>query len=129
MLDALAPSQVDEVISLLDRLAEATKRRAAEKIALSPDEVIADPQRWQLTDYLYALNDERRGELIALMLVGRGDVQDCYERAVETRYKHTSADDQVSYLMGKTVRLAEYLKIGLETALQKSASALESPAC
>ena len=54
MLDALAPSQVDEVISLLDRLAEVTKRRAAEKIALSPDEVIADPQRWQLTDYLYA---------------------------------------------------------------------------
>ena len=76
MLDALAPSQVDEVISLLDRLAEATKRTAAEKIALSPDEVIADPRRWQLTDYLYALNDEQRGELIALMLVGRGDVQD-----------------------------------------------------
>ena len=129
MLDALAPSQVDEVISLLDRLAEATKRTAAEKIALSPDEVIADPRRWQLTDYLYALNDEQRGELIALMLVGRGDVQDSYEGAVETRYKHTSADDQVSYLMGRTFRLAEYLKIGLETALQKSASALESPAC
>ena len=47
------------------------------------------------------------------MLVGRGDVEHAAERAAEICLKYTSADDQVAYLMSKTVRLAEYLKIGM----------------
>jgi Protein of unknown function (DUF3775) len=35
--------------------------------------VVDDPRRKQLTDYLYALSDEARRELIALTLLGRGD--------------------------------------------------------
>jgi hypothetical protein len=66
-----------------------------------------------LTDYLYALSDEARGELIVLMLVGRGDVDHSYERALKTRSKYTTADDQVTYLVS-TFRLAEYLRIGLD---------------
>jgi hypothetical protein len=52
------------------------------------------------------------------MLAGRGDVEHSFERAMETRSRYTNADDQVSYLMGKTFRLAEYLRIGLNAVLK-----------
>ena len=99
---------------MLERLSEARKTRAVSGQTQSPDEIIHDPQRRELTDYLYALSDEARGELIVLMLVGWGDVDHSYERALETRSKYTSADDQVTYLISKTFRLAEYLRIGLD---------------
>jgi hypothetical protein len=114
MLKEITPAQVEEVVSLLERLSEARKARAAAGQTQSFDEIVDDPMRRELTDYLYALSDEARGELIALMLVGRGDVDHSYERALETRSKYTSADDQVAYLISK-VRLAEYLRIGLDT--------------
>jgi hypothetical protein len=47
------------------------------------------------------------------MLLGRGDFDHSYQRAIETCSRYTNTDDQVIYLMGKTVRLAEYLSIGL----------------
>jgi hypothetical protein len=114
VLRAITRAQVDEVISLLERLSAARKARAAEDQTQSPDEIIHGPQRRELSDYLYALSDETRGELIVLMLVGRGDVDHSYEKALDTRSKYTSADDQVAYLVSKTVRLAEYLRIGLD---------------
>jgi len=113
MLDAITPAQVEELISLLEQLFEARKARATEGKKQTPDEIINDPGRRQLTDYLYALSDEARKELIALMLLGRGDFDHSYQNALETCSRYTSADDQVVYLMGKTVRLAEYLSIGL----------------
>ena len=115
MLRAITPAQVEEVVSLLERLSEARKARAAEGQTQSFDDIVNDPKRWELTDYLYALSDEARGELIVLMLVGRGDVDHSYERALETRSKYTSPDDQVAYLVSKAVRLAGYLRIGLES--------------
>jgi hypothetical protein len=111
---AITPAQVEELVSLLERLSEARKTRAASGQTQSPDEIIHDPQRRELADYLYALSDEARGELIVLMLIGRGDVDHSYERALETRAKYTTADDQVTYLISKTFRLAEYLRIGLD---------------
>jgi hypothetical protein len=114
MLRAITPVQVEEVVSLLERLSEARKVRAAEGRTQSPDEILQDPERWKLTDHLYALSDEARGELIVLMLVGRGDVTHSREQGLEAYSKYTSADDQVAYLISKTVRLAEYLRIGLE---------------
>jgi hypothetical protein len=48
------------------------------------------------------------------MLLGSGDFDHSYERALETCSRYTTADDQVIYLMGKTVRLAEYLRIGVD---------------
>jgi hypothetical protein len=113
MLNAITPAQVDQVISLLEQLSEARKARTAEGKTQTSDEIINDPERRQLTDYLYALSDGARKELIALMLLGRGDFDHSYESALETCSRYTSADDQVVYLMGKTVRLAEYLSIGL----------------
>ena len=86
------------------------------------DEIVDDPRRRQLTDYLYALSDEARKELIVLTLLGRGDFDHFYERAMETCARYSNADDQVLYLMGKTVRLAEYLSIGLR-ALSRNAEA------
>ena len=56
------------------------------------------------------------------MLVGRGDVEHASERAAEICLKYTSDDDQVAYLMSKTVRLAEYLKIGMHDISRKSSS-------
>jgi hypothetical protein len=114
MLNAIAPAQVQQVISLLEQLFEARRTRAAEGKTQTSDEIINDPERRQLTDYLYDLSDDARKELIALMLLGRGDFDHSYQSALETCSKYTSADDQVVYLMGKTVRLAEYLSIGLE---------------
>jgi Protein of unknown function (DUF3775) len=78
------------------------------------DEIIHDPLRRELTIYLYALSDEARDELLLLMLAGRGDVEHAFTRALDTRSKYVNADDQVAYLLGKTVRLAEYLRIGLD---------------
>ena len=112
MLNAITPDQVEEVILLLERMAEARRARAGKQ--QSVDEVVNDPCRRELTDYLYGLSDDARKELIALLLLGRGDFEHSYERALETCARYTGADDQVIYLMGKTVRLAEYLRIGLD---------------
>jgi len=113
MLNAITPTQVEQVILMLERLSEARRTRAAEGKTQTSDEIINDPERRHLTDYLYALGDEARKELIALMLLGRGDFDHSYQNALATCSRYTSADDQVVYLMGKTVRLAEYLNIGL----------------
>jgi hypothetical protein len=113
MLKAITPAQVEYVVLLLEHLSEARKARAAEGKTQTSDEIINDPERRQLTDYLYGLSDEARKELIALMLLGRGDFDHSYENALATCSRYTSADDQVVYLMAKTVRLAEYLNIGL----------------
>jgi hypothetical protein len=120
MLSAITPVQVKEVIFLVEQWSDARKARAAEGQTQSADEIMHDSERRELTDYLYALSDEGRGELIALMLLGRGDFDHSYESALETRTKYISADDQVAYLIGKTVRLAEYLRIGLD-AIGRSA--------
>jgi hypothetical protein len=65
MLNAIAPAQVEQVISLLEQLFEARRARAAEGKTQTSDEIINDPERRQLTDYLYDLSDEARKELIA----------------------------------------------------------------
>jgi hypothetical protein len=116
MITALTPAQIENVISLLEQLSEARKAGAAEG---RTDEIMYDPERRNLTDFLYSLSDEARGELITLMLLGRGDFDYSSERAIETRSKYTNADDQVAYLISKTVRLAEYLRIGW-AAIQRS---------
>jgi hypothetical protein len=122
MLDAITPAQVEELIFLLEQLSEARKAAgAAESRKPTPDEIVDDPRRRHLTDYLYALSNEARKELIALMLLGRGDFDHSYQRAMEASSRYTETDDQVIYLMGRTVRLAEYLRIGLG-ALSRDAS-------
>jgi hypothetical protein len=120
MLNAITPAQVGEIIALLEQLTAARKVRVAQGRTQTADEIINEPERRRLTDYLYGLSDDARKELIALMLLGRGDFDHSYQSALETCSKYTDADDQVIYLMGKTVRLAEYLNTGL--------SALKSPA-
>src|SRR6516164_2329794 len=115
MLNAITPGQMEEVLVLLDQLSEARKARAAEGKRATVHEIVDDPRRRQLIDYLYALSDEARKELIALSLLGRGDFDHSAERASKTCARYTSADDPVLYLMGKTVRLAEYLRIALGT--------------
>jgi len=97
MLNALAPSEVEQVISLLDRLLQARTARTAEGKKQTADEIINDPERRQLTDYLYGLSSEARKELITLMLLGRGDFDHSYQDALETCSKYTDADDQVVY--------------------------------
>jgi hypothetical protein len=113
MLRAITPAHVENVIGLLERLSSERRMRAAGGQKQSSEEIIHDPLRRKLTDYLYALNDEARGELILLMLAGRGDVEHAFTRALDARSKYINADDQVAYLLGKTVKLAEYLRIGL----------------
>ena len=116
MLTAITPQQVEEVISLLERTSEARKARLADGTREYVDEIADDPQRQELVNYLYSLSEGARGELIVLMLRGRGDIQYAYERALETLSKYTAADDQVCYLMAKAHRLAECLRIGLAAA-------------
>ena len=113
VLNAITQVQVEELIFLLEQLSEARKARVAEGGKQTVDEIVDDPRRRQLTDYLYALSDEARRDLIVLTLLGRGDFDHAYEKAMETRARYTHADDQVLYLMGKTVRLEEYLRVGL----------------
>ena len=120
MLSAITSGQVKDVIDLVERWSVARKARTVVGQTQSPEEIVHDPIRRELTDYLYALGDERRGELIALMLLGRGDFDHSYQSVIEARTKYTSADDQVAYLISKTVRLAEYLRIGLD-AVERSA--------
>ena len=112
--DMIAFAQVEEVISLLEELSATRKARYVEGTVPTVDEVLNDPERRRLTDYLYALDTNVRNGLVVLMLLGRGDFDHAYERAIETCSKLTSADDQVMYLMGKTFRLAHYLRRGLE---------------
>jgi hypothetical protein len=113
MLNAITERQVEEFIVLLEQLSAARKARVAEGKKETPNVIIDDPRRRQLTDFLYALSDDARKELIALMLLGRGDFDHSFQRAIETCSRYTNADDQVIYLMAKTVRLAEYLRNAL----------------
>ena len=103
MLNAITPAQVGEIIALLEQLTAARKVRVAQGRTQTADEIINEPERRRLTDYLYGLSDDARKELIALMLLGRGDFDHSYQSALETCSKYTDADDQVIYLMGKTV--------------------------
>jgi hypothetical protein len=48
---------------VLDQLSEPRKASATEGKRLTVDEIIDDPRRRQLSDCLYALNDEARKEL------------------------------------------------------------------
>ena len=114
MLKAINRVQVEELIELLERLSRARQARTAEGRTQSSDEITHDPLRRELTNRLYALSGEARDELILLMLAGRGDVEHAFTRALDTRSRYVDADDQVAYLLGKTVRLAEYLRIGLD---------------
>ena len=59
-----------------------------------------------------------------MTLLGRGDFDRDYERAMETCARYSNSDDQVLFLMGKAVRLADYLRIGLE-AVERNAKAEE----
>jgi hypothetical protein len=127
MLHALNSSDVEQIILMLQQLSAARKARAAERRAETVDEIINDPGRRQLTDYFYSLSDEARKELIALMLLGRGDFDHAYENAVATCSRYATADDQVLYLMGKTVRLAEYLRAGLATLHRKAETQSSNP--
>ena len=127
MLQAITPVQVEELIGLLDRLSRARKARVAEGYTQSSDEIIHDPLRRELTNYLYAISDEAREELLLLMLAGRGDIEYAFTRALDTRSRYINADDQVAYLLGKTVRLAEYLRIGLG-AVDLATTRLRGPA-
>jgi hypothetical protein len=127
MLRAITRVQVEELIELLDRLSRARKARAAEGRTQSSDEIIHDPLRRELTNHLYALSDEARDELLLLMLAGRGDVEHAFTRALDARSMYVDADDQVAYLLGKTVRLAEYLRIGLD-AVDVATNRLRGPA-
>ncbi len=113
MLTGITADQVEKMISLLERISESRRARTADGSRVSVDEIADDPQRRELANYLYSLSGEARKELIALMLMGRGDVEHAYDRALETVRKYTAADDQVTYLMTKAFRLAEYLRVGL----------------
>jgi Protein of unknown function (DUF3775) len=84
MLNAITPGQMEEVLVFLDQLSEARKARAAEGKRQTVDEIVDDLRRRRLTDYLYALCDEARKELIALSLLGRGDFDHSAERASKT---------------------------------------------
>jgi hypothetical protein len=125
MLNALTSIEVEQIILLLQQFSAARKAKAAEGKAETVDEIINDPGRRQLTDYFYSLSGEARKELIALMLLGRGDFDHAYENAVATCSRYATADDQVLYLMGKTVRLADYLKVGLATLSRRAATQSE----
>jgi hypothetical protein len=127
MLRAITRVQVEELIALLDRLSRARKARAVEGRTQSSDEIIQDPLRRELTNHLYALSDEARDELLLLMLAGRGDVEHAFTRALDTRSMYVDADDQVAYLLGKTIRLADYLRIGLD-AVDVATNRLRGPA-
>lgn len=118
LLQALTPAQVEELISLLDSLAEARREKMSEYTVLSREDVLA-PQRKQLTDYAYSLTNEQRSELIVLMLVGCEDLKVSHDVASQVRSKYNDDDAQVSYLMSKTFRLAEYLRAGLERVLEE----------
>jgi hypothetical protein len=61
MLNAITTAQVEEIIALLDQLSEARKARATEGKQQTVDEIVDDPRRRQLSDYLYALSDDTQG--------------------------------------------------------------------
>jgi hypothetical protein len=61
--------QVEEVIAFIERLSEARKNEGCWRNNRSFDEIVDDPERRELVNYLYSLSSEARGELITLMLI------------------------------------------------------------
>jgi Protein of unknown function (DUF3775) len=124
VLNASTPAQVEELVVLLEQLSEVRRTGAAEGRKPTVDEIVDNPKRRQLIDYLYGLSDEVRQDLVALTLLGRGDFNHDYKRATETCARYSNSDDQVLFLMGKSVRLADYLRIGLQ-AVERNAKVEE----
>jgi hypothetical protein len=110
MLQALSPEQVQDVISLVNDLR--AKNQAREKSGEEPsiEDILYSPERQKLAAYLLNLSMAARTELIALMLLGRGDEFKSYSTALAHSLKYKKdAGGQVLYIFGKTMRLAKYL--------------------
>jgi hypothetical protein len=119
MLQALSPEQIQDVISLVNDLR--AKNQAREKSGEEPsiEDILYSPERQKLAAYLLNLSVAARTELIALMLLGRGDEFKSYSTALAHSLKYKKdAGGQVLYIFGKTMRLAKYLTDGLESARQ-----------
>jgi hypothetical protein len=109
---------VDAVISLTDKLNKKQKSGITKGSDLTLKEmtkIMYDPDRRELVQTLFALNRAARTELVALMLLGRGDFKE-FDAAVAHCCQYTRASNQVSYILGKTAVLSKYLKSGLKKA-------------
>ena len=88
MLQALSPEQVQDVISLVNDLR--AKNQAREKSGEEPsiEDILYSPERQKLAAYLLNLSVAARTELIALMLLGRGDEFKSYSTALAHSLKY-----------------------------------------
>jgi hypothetical protein len=111
MLKALSRRDVENVIAVVERR---RKAKGLQPFDLGDvEKLLNDPQVQEFYDTLRALSRDARMELAALMLVGRGDFDGDFARALSFAERKTD-DDLVSYIGGKTARLAQYLRKGLE---------------
>jgi Protein of unknown function (DUF3775) len=92
MLQALSPEQVQDVISLVNDLR--AKNQAREKSGEEPsiEDILYSPERQKLAAYLLNLSVAARTELIALMLLGRGDEFKSYSTALAHSLKYLSTN-------------------------------------
>lgn len=71
-----------------------------------------DPSYQQIDGYIKAMNDDERAELLALMLVGRGDYDISEWSSALQEARDYDTPDFTAYLMGHPM-LADYLEEGL----------------
>lgn len=72
-----------------------------------------DPSYQQIDGFIKAMNDDERAELLALMLVGRGDYDISEWSSALQDARDYDTPDFTAYLMGHPL-LADYLEEGLD---------------
>jgi hypothetical protein len=99
-----------EVICLTEEQRE--KSRHSGFIKEGNLEEILNDRSWQkLDNFLSGLSRSERIELIALMLLGRGDTSDTWQDLIKTG-EEMPDDEQVRYISGKSGALDWYLRDG-----------------
>lgn len=115
MREGLSRKQAQKVISFSKQLRKRRDDQIISGKGLTIEDVLYEPQRRELAGFLLALNPKARTELIALVLLGRGDFLS-FEEAFDHSANYADAGDQVIYLLDKALSLMAYLTMGIEKA-------------
>lgn len=81
---------------------------------IDEEEVLKDPKRKQLFDYVEGLPPQEKAELVALMWIGRGDYEpEDWERIVKQAHSGVLERGSATGYLTEKMRLGDFLERGL----------------
>jgi len=119
MAKHLRTSDIERIIKAAEdyHAVARSKQEWSDASEFTPDRVAEiKPKRQALAAAIETLSDGARKELVALMLVGRGDTPDATFDDYLEQGKSRSKEDDIAYAIEKSLGLPKYLRDGLKAA-------------